>query len=126
MAGCLYQVEVPQGNLLETEKIHQLRPGMDPEACRYLLGTALLDHPFWAQRWDYLYELRRGEVIERQRLTLFFDEERHLVALQGDFRPHPEQVKPRPKIEAIDVPKRQISRSLFEIIERGLEALWPF
>lgn len=126
LAGCLYQVEVEQGNLLSPEEINRLRPRMNQAECRYLLGTPLLDRPFWSNRWDYLYELRRGEITERQHLALFFDREGQLVALQGDFRPRPEAIKPKPKVESTEVQKRQISRGLFEIIEEGLRHLWPF
>ncbi len=124
--GCFYHVEVQQGNLLEADRVNRLHPRMTKEQCRYLLGTALLQHPFWSDRWDYLYERRLGEVAERQRLTLFFDPTGHLIALQGDFRPRPEAIKPKPKVEAVAVPKRPHEPGLFELIEKGLRSLWPF
>lgn len=77
-ACSIYKLDVQQGNLFEDEVVSQLRVGMDKQQVVYLLGTPLLQDPFHADRWDYLYSLRdgEGEVVERRRLTLYFSGDR--------------------------------------------------
>ncbi|MFP4146778.1 MAG: outer membrane protein assembly factor BamE [Halorhodospira sp.] len=66
-------LEIEQGNLLEKEDIARVQPGMSKAAVERLLGRPLLEHPFEAQRWDYLYE-RRGTEQAQRRLTLHFED----------------------------------------------------
>ena len=55
-----YRVNVQQGNVVEQKQIVQLRPGMTRDQVRYVLGTPLLQDPFHANRWDYVYRYEDG------------------------------------------------------------------
>ena len=54
-----YKVEVVQGNFVSKEQVEQLKPGMSRQQVRELLGTSLLTDVFHANRWDYVFTIRR-------------------------------------------------------------------
>lgn len=66
-----YRIDVQQGNFVSSEIMNQLRDGMKrPEGMtrdqvKFLLGTPLVADVFHADRWDYVFRLRRsnGEVL---------------------------------------------------------------
>jgi len=84
----VHKVDVPQGNVVEQSQINQLRPGMNKQQVRFLMGTPMLDDSFHANRWDYLYRFKPGygEVINKQ-ATLYFNANEQLVNIQGTYRP---------------------------------------
>ena len=59
--GCVYRLDVQQGNLLEQKDIEAILPGMTRNQVRYLLGTPIAATPFRTDRWDYMYYLRPGK-----------------------------------------------------------------
>ena len=59
-AGCVYQANLSQGNLLKQEDLDQVEVGMTRNQVRFLLGTPMIDDPFHRNRWDYVYFLRIG------------------------------------------------------------------
>lgn len=68
-----YQVEVVQGNFVSHEQAAALEPGMTREQVRMILGTPLVGSLFHADRWDYIFTIRRkGVAQEPKRLTVFF------------------------------------------------------
>lgn len=83
-----YKIDVQQGNVLEQDAISQLRPGLTKDQVRFILGTPLLQDPFHADRWDYVYRLHRGASgeVETRRVAVFFEENK-LVRVQGDVVP---------------------------------------
>ena len=83
-----YRVNVQQGNVVEQKNIVQLRPGMSRDQVRYVLGTPLLQDPFHANRWDYVFEFKRaGQPIgNERRVTVFFDGDK-VVKFDGDALP---------------------------------------
>jgi len=116
-AGCAYKIDIQQGNVITQAQVDQLRPGMPVNKVRYIMGTPLLRDPLHPNRWDYVYSFQKGggpRVI--QHLTLFFDEQEHLVALQGDFRPHPTSGLAKPEITTVIIPPRKIEKGIFDMI----------
>ena len=73
--GCVYRLDVQQGNLLEQKDIEAILPGMTRNQVRYLLGTPIAAHPFRADRWDYLYFLRPGKSrnVTQRWVIVWFD-----------------------------------------------------
>jgi outer membrane protein assembly factor BamE len=59
--GCVYRLDVQQGNLLEQKDIEAIQPGMTRNQVRFLLGTPIAADPFRADRWDYMYYLKPGK-----------------------------------------------------------------
>jgi outer membrane protein assembly factor BamE len=75
LSGCVYRVDVQQGNLLDEEDIDAVQPGMTRSQVRFLLGTPMVEDPFHRDRWDYVYYLRRGNSRreEKRWLIVWFD-----------------------------------------------------
>ena len=59
-SGCVYRANISQGNLIEQKYLDQLEVGMTRNQVRFLLGTPMIDDPFHASRWDYVYYLKIG------------------------------------------------------------------
>ena len=73
----LYKIDVQQGNVVTQEMVEKLKPGMTKPQVRFVLGTPLIVDTFRENRWDYAYlRQEKGELIEQQRLTIFFENER--------------------------------------------------
>lgn len=75
LGGCVYRMDVQQGNLLDAEQIDQVEVGMTRSQVRFLLGTPMVIDSFDADRWDYVYSLRRGHErhVIRRHLIVWFD-----------------------------------------------------
>jgi outer membrane protein assembly factor BamE len=73
LAGCIYRMNIQQGNYLEGKTVAQLQVGMTRTQVRYLLGSPMVPDIFDRDRWDYLYYFKSGHL---QR-----PEQRHLVVL---------------------------------------------
>ena len=76
-SGCVYRANIAQGNLIKEEDLDQVELGMTRNQVRFLLGTPLIDDPFHAQRWDYVYYLRIGRQDPRFKrwVTIVFDDD---------------------------------------------------
>ena len=87
VSGCVYKRDLPQGNYITEGMVQQLQPGMSRAQVVNLMGRPLLEAPFDANQWDYVFRLDEayGDVQQR-RLTLTFDGERLAnVQQEGDF-----------------------------------------
>lgn len=75
LSGCVYQVDVQQGNLLEEKDIEAVQVGMTRSQVRFLLGTPAVADPFHQDRWDYIYYFRQGRerYADRSWLIVYFD-----------------------------------------------------
>ncbi len=72
-----YHIPVRQGNLVTREMLDQVRVGMPGAQVRAILGTPLVQDPFHANRWDYVYRLKQGgKLLDMQRLTLYFENDK--------------------------------------------------
>jgi len=73
----VYKLDIPQGNIIEEEKLDQLEVGMNKRQVRYLLGTPLIVDSFNQDRWDYYFSLKdRKDNFVQQRVTIFFEKGR--------------------------------------------------
>lgn len=82
-----YKVEVVQGNFVSREQVELLKPGLSREQVRQVLGTPLLASVFHADRWDYVFTLKRqGVEPQALRLTVFFKGDA-LERFEGDTMP---------------------------------------
>ena len=81
-----YRINVQQGNLIEQKQIVQLRPGMTRDQVRYVLGTPLLQDPFHAERWDYVYRFEDGKTgeITMRNIFMYFNSSGLLERVGGD------------------------------------------
>ena len=87
-----YRSDVHQGNLVTSEMALQLEKGMTDAQVQFLLGVPLIRDQFHADRWDYVYYLRRGDgTTQLRRLTVHFDENRRLDHWTSDPMPDEQQ-----------------------------------
>jgi outer membrane protein assembly factor BamE len=76
-AGCVYRVDVQQGNLLTAADIDGVQAGMTRSQVRFLLGTPVVEDAFHRDRWDYVYYLRKGssrKAEKRWLIVIFADD----------------------------------------------------
>ncbi len=85
-----YRIDITQGNVVTKEMVAQVKPGMSRVQVRDLLGSPLLASAFHADRWDYVFTLRR-QGVEPQRRSL-------VVIFKGDALE---------RIEAPDLPSEE-------------------
>jgi outer membrane protein assembly factor BamE len=78
LGGCVYRMDVQQGNYLEGKAVDQLQVGMTRTQVRYLLGTPLVPDVFDKDRWDYLYYFRHGRrrPEDPRRLVVYFKDDK--------------------------------------------------
>jgi outer membrane protein assembly factor BamE len=82
-----YQVQVVQGNFVSREQVALLKAGQSRQQVRETLGTPLLTSVFHADRWDYVFTLRRqGAAPQAYRLTVSFKGDT-LERFEGDTMP---------------------------------------
>jgi outer membrane protein assembly factor BamE len=69
-----YRVEIVQGNVLTQEQVDQVKPGMSKAQVRNVLGSPLLTDMFHADRWDYIFTIKRqGAQPQRRSVVVLFD-----------------------------------------------------
>jgi outer membrane protein assembly factor BamE len=75
-SGCVYRQSISQGNLIEQEDLDQVEVGMTRNQVRFLLGTPMIDDPFHADRWDYIYFLKVGrkDATFRRWVSVVFED----------------------------------------------------
>ena len=84
----VYRLRVQQGNYIEQEMIDQLEKGMTQDQVRFVMGTPLVEDTFNPGRWDYFFNVRRGDnTLREYHFTVFFDEQNLLAEWQGDYEP---------------------------------------
>lgn len=82
-----YKVDVIQGNFVSKEQVEQLQAGMTRDQVRAVLGTPLMASLFHADRWDYVFTLKRQGVESQSfKYTVFFKGDQ-LERFEGDAMP---------------------------------------
>jgi outer membrane protein assembly factor BamE len=72
-----YHVEIVQGNVVTKEQAAQVKPGMSRQQVREVLGSPLLTDIFHADRWDYVFTIKRaGTAPQERRVVAYFDGEK--------------------------------------------------
>ena len=82
----VHRIVIQQGNVVTPAMIEKLKPGMSKNQVRFVMGNAVVAHPFNQERWDYIYtaDVRGEELIER-RLSLHFDDNGKLTHFEGNY-----------------------------------------
>jgi len=78
LSGCVYRMNIQQGNYLEGKTVDQLQVGMTRSQVRYLLGTPMVPAVFDKDRWDYVYYFKHGRLRrpEERHLIVFFAQDK--------------------------------------------------
>ena len=77
-SGCVYKMNIQQGNYLVAESVGQLKEGMTRSQVRFLLGTPMVPDAFDENRWDYYYffSSKRFKEPLKRRLTVYFADDK--------------------------------------------------
>jgi outer membrane protein assembly factor BamE len=74
-SGCVYRMDIQQGNFLKEEDVAKVQVGMTRSQVRFLLGTPMVADSFEPNRWDYVYYVKPGKhsrkVSNRHVIVLF-------------------------------------------------------
>ena len=62
-----YRIDIVQGNAVTREQAALVKPGLSRLQVRDILGTPLIADPFHADRWDYLFTMRRPNTEAQRR-----------------------------------------------------------
>jgi outer membrane protein assembly factor BamE len=85
--GCIYKIDVQQGNLVTQEMVDKLKTGMTKAEVKAALGTPLLNDVFHQNEWDYYFSNSRGgrPASQPSRLTVRFKDDK-LATIEGEGR----------------------------------------
>ncbi|HIF50510.1 MAG TPA: outer membrane protein assembly factor BamE [Thiotrichaceae bacterium] len=82
----LYKIDVQQGNVITQDMLNKLRPGMNPNQVKFIMGTPVIVDPFHNERWEYIYSFQEGGGVREQRhVTIHFEDEK-LTHVSGDIK----------------------------------------
>jgi len=80
-------MDIQQGNVITSDMLLKLRPGMSKSQVQFIMGTPLLVDSFHTNRWDYFYQFRKqGKIINQHRVILDFEGD-SLARVRGDVVP---------------------------------------
>ena len=125
LSGCaVYRIDVQQGNMITQEMVSQLRPQMTKDQVRFILGTPVLMDVFHANRWDYIYRMRRGgRSVETRKFSTIFDDDGRLIEVIGDIAALPTSgvsAEPHRQMQEIDLGSIDSGARASRIRERGV------
>lgn len=113
-----YKVEVVQGNVVTKEQLAAVRTGMSRAQVRDILGSPLLMDIFHADRWDYVFTIRRqGAAPQQRQVTVRFDGDA-LKSIDA-----PELPAERDFVASIDTFKTSRNAPPLELSEAQLKSL---
>jgi outer membrane protein assembly factor BamE len=105
-----YRIDIVQGNAITKEQAALVRPGLSRLQVRDILGTPLLTDPFHANRWDYLFTLRRpGAEPQRRTVVVTFENDVVKAIEAGDLPSEREFVASISRFKDIRAPKLELS-----------------
>ncbi len=85
LQGCVYHVDIQQGNKLDISDIEQVQVGMTQSQVRYLLGSPVVGDTFHGERWDYMYYFLAGRAKEPdQRWVIIYFEGNRVSRIEPD------------------------------------------
>ncbi len=116
-----YRVEVVQGNVLTKEQVALVQPGQSRAQVRDVLGSPLLTDVFHANRWDYVFTIRRRgtEPQERKVVALFENDVLKSIDVPADLPTD------REFVASIDTIKKPRSVPQLALTPEQIKALPP-
>jgi outer membrane protein assembly factor BamE len=115
-----YRIEIVQGNVVTSEQAARIKPGLSRLQVRDILGTPLLTDPFHADRWDYLFTIRRDGLPNQRRSVVVWFEGDVLKTIEA-----PELPSERDFVEAISPWRKKPEPRVLELTEEQRKALPP-
>ena len=94
-----------QGNVVTKEQVARVKPGMTREQVRDVLGSPLLTSAFHADRWDYVFTMRR-QGTEPQRRSV-------VACFKGD------------ELERLEAPELPSEKRVRRLDRAPVQGRWP-
>ncbi|MCA0241904.1 MAG: outer membrane protein assembly factor BamE [Proteobacteria bacterium] len=113
-----YRIEIVQGNVITSEQVARIKPGLTRAQVRDILGTPLLTDPFHADRWDYLFTLRRDGVPNQRRSVVVWFDGDALKSIEA-----PELPSEREFVAGITSTRKKIEPRTLELTDAQIKAL---
>jgi outer membrane protein assembly factor BamE len=112
-----YKISVVQGNFVSKEQVDALQKGMSRDQVRNVLGTPLVTSLFHADRWDYVFTLKRqGVEPQKRHLTVYFQND-VMDRVEGDPMPSESEF-----VSTLDTHKRLGKVPRLEATEEELQS----
>ena len=88
LSGCIYRMDIEQGNRINPALVEQLEIGMSRNQVKFLLGTPAIVGLYHPDRWHYVFYLKTGSdgQIEKRVMTLSFQGDL-LAEIEGSVNP---------------------------------------
>lgn len=113
-----YRIEIVQGNVVTSEQAARVKPGQTRAQVRDILGTPLVTDPFHADRWDYIFTIRRdGLPSQRRSVVVWFDGDA-LKTIEA-----PDLPSEREFVQGISVARKKPEPRVLELTEAQIKAL---
>lgn len=108
-----YRIDIVQGNAVTKEQVAAVKPGLTRLQVRDIMGTPLLTDPFHAERWDYLFTLRRsGAAAQRRSVVVHFEAGKvKSVEAPPDLPSEREFVASISRVRELRTPKLELSEA---------------
>ncbi len=113
-----YRIEIVQGNVVTSEQVARVRPGLSRAQVRDILGTPLLADPFHANRWDYIFTIRRDGLPNQRRSVIVWFEGDALKTIEA-----PDLPSEREFVQGISLSRKQPQPRPLELTEAQVKAL---
>jgi outer membrane protein assembly factor BamE len=95
-SGCVYKVDIQQGNFIDDKAVAQVEAGMTRSQVRFLLGTPMVADSFDQDRWDYVYYVKIGKTgdLTERHVLVWFDGDKVVKVEKPDHSPYAAPAKP--------------------------------
>ena len=113
-----YRIEIVQGNVVTREQAAAVKPGMSRAQVRDILGSPLLTDIFHADRWDYVFTIRRQGAAPQRRSVVVRFEGDAMLRMEA-----PELPSERDFIDAIDTTRVKRAAPNLALTEAQIKAL---
>ncbi len=115
-----YRMDIVQGNVVTREQAALVKPGMTRLQVRDVLGSPMLADAFHADRWDYVFTIRRPGTEPQRRSVVAYFKGDQLERLEAPELPterefvaaisRPRAQRPMPVLELSDAQKQSLPR----------------
>ncbi|MFN9708959.1 MAG: outer membrane protein assembly factor BamE [Burkholderiales bacterium] len=99
----IYKAEVVQGNVITKEQAERLKLVMERDQVRDILGSPMIADIFHADRWDYMFTIRRPGAAAQQRHVVALFQADRLKSLEAPDLPSEREFVA--SIDAVKPPK---------------------
>ena len=105
-----YRIDIVQGNVVTKEQAALVKPGMTRAQVRDVLGTPMIADAFHAERWDYVFTIRRpGTEPQRRSVVVRFEGEAVKTIEAGELPSEKEFVASIAKPRKAQVPTLELT-----------------